>query len=235
MRFRLADRSEPFDDARAASLRALESRAGLRRGSRRARPGARQRRAGTGSRGGLRACDQRSTSGCSTRTTYYARFLVTQGDHAEPSATTRLHSQYIRTTTSRSRWRSRSNRRSADRAGEQRAIERSWAAIERRLAIDPDDLSRLRSRLRRAGNARAEWTSRAASASGPWRCARTIRRLTYNAACTAALSGEPEAALDLLERAIALGWSNAQWLMNDDDLVPLHDHPRFKQILAALA
>ena len=55
-----------------------------------------------------------------------------------------------------------------------------------------------------------------------------------NAACTAALSGQHEAALDLLERAIALGWSNARWLMNDDDLVPLHDHPRFKQIVAGL-
>ena len=29
----------------------------------------------------------------------------------------------------------------------------------------------------------------------------------YNAACTAALSGEHEAGLDPLERAIALGWS----------------------------
>jgi len=49
------------------------------------------------------------------------------------------------------------------------------------------------------------------------------------------LSGDQETALDLLERAVALGWSNTRWLMNDNDLVPLHDHPRFKQIVADLA
>jgi hypothetical protein len=48
------------------------------------------------------------------------------------------------------------------------------------------------------------------------------------------LSGDHEAALDLLERAVTLGWSNARWIMNDNDLVPLHDHPRFRQIVARL-
>ena len=56
----------------------------------------------------------------------------------------------------------------------------------------------------------------------------------YNAACTAMLSGDHDVALDLLERAVTLGWSNARWLMNDNDLAPLHDHPRFKQLLARL-
>jgi adenylate cyclase len=121
-----------------------------------------------------------------------------------------------------------------DRAGEQRAIERSWAAIERRLAIDPDDSaaydhgSGVLAMIGRKDESRR--FSERAVALRP-----DDPQTHYNAACTAALSGELEAALDLLERAIALGWSNAQWLMNDDDLVPLHDHPRFKQIVAELA
>jgi tetratricopeptide (TPR) repeat protein len=54
----------------------------------------------------------------------------------------------------------------------------------------------------------------------------------YNAACGAALAGEYEVALDYLERAIDLGLANGQWIMNDNDLVPL-PHPRFIAIWRA--
>jgi hypothetical protein len=42
-------------------------------------------------------------------------------------------------------------------------------------------------------------------------------------------------ALDPLERAIALGRPKSTWLLNDNDFAPLHEHPRFKQIVARLA
>ena len=57
----------------------------------------------------------------------------------------------------------------------------------------------------------------------------------YNAACTAALSGDHESALDLLERAVSLGWSNRQWLLNDNDFASMREHPRFQQLLTRLA
>lgn len=50
----------------------------------------------------------------------------------------------------------------------------------------------------------------------------------------AALAGDYETALDWLQRAVDLRPSNARWIMNDNDLVPLHDHPRFRQLVARL-
>lgn len=33
-------------------------------------------------------------------------------------------------------------------------------------------------------------------------------------------------------RAVELGFRNTRWIMNDHDFAPLHDHPRFKEIMA---
>ena len=90
MRFRLADRSVPFDDARDASLRASSSRR-ARRGSRRARPGARQRRAVPEAAAAFEhaiALDPRLFDAHY----YYARFLVRRAIMPAPSVTTRPHS-----------------------------------------------------------------------------------------------------------------------------------------------
>jgi adenylate cyclase len=120
-----------------------------------------------------------------------------------------------------------------DRAGELHALERSWNAIERRLAIDPDDSAAydhgatVLSLLGRADDAR-RFRERALAL-------RPDDPMThYNAACGAALAGDYETALDWLQRAVDLGLSNARWIMNDNDLVPLHDHPRFRQLVARL-
>ena len=232
MRFRLADRSEPFDDARDASLRALELAPGLA--------------VAHVARAQVLASDAQVPEAAAAfehaialdarlfdAHYYYARFLVTQGDHARAVrhyeiAFALRPDDYLPITMAIQEYRAL-----GDRVGEQRAIERSWAAIERRLAIDPDDSaaydhgSGVLAMLGRKDESRR--FSERAVALRP-----DDPQTHYNAACTAALSGELEAALDMLERAIALGWSNAQWLMNDDDLVPLHDHPRFKQIVAEL-
>jgi adenylate cyclase len=56
----------------------------------------------------------------------------------------------------------------------------------------------------------------------------------YNAACCAALAKNYERSLDLLERAVELGYGNVDWLLNDNDLVPLHGEPRFRALVERL-
>jgi len=56
----------------------------------------------------------------------------------------------------------------------------------------------------------------------------------YNIACLFAISGEPERALDLLERAVELGWARAEWLRADPDFTSVHDNPRYKALLERL-
>jgi adenylate cyclase len=53
----------------------------------------------------------------------------------------------------------------------------------------------------------------------------------YNAACFHSLAGEPEPALDLLERALAKGGGFPDWLRHDTDFDPLREHPRFQALL----
>jgi adenylate cyclase len=58
----------------------------------------------------------------------------------------------------------------------------------------------------------------------------------YNAACTWAQLGDPEQALDALERWLPkAGVEKGMWLVNDCDFDPLRDDPRFQKILAAVA
>jgi adenylate cyclase len=54
----------------------------------------------------------------------------------------------------------------------------------------------------------------------------------YNAACFHALAGEPDRALDLLDRAIATGQGFRDWIEHDHDLASLRGLPRFQQIMA---
>jgi adenylate cyclase len=53
-------------------------------------------------------------------------------------------------------------------------------------------------------------------------------------ACAAMLGEDTEQALDLLERAVANGQGDREWLMQDNDLKPLHGHPRFEQLVARM-
>ena len=57
----------------------------------------------------------------------------------------------------------------------------------------------------------------------------------YNAACFYSLAGEPERAIDLLERAFGLGGGNRDWFEHDSDLDPLRSHPRFQHMMERLA
>lgn len=58
--------------------------------------------------------------------------------------------------------------------------------------------------------------------------------INYNVACCFAQVGETDRALDCLDKAKHSGMVNAGWLRNDADLVSLHDHPRWAEILAEL-
>ena len=43
----------------------------------------------------------------------------------------------------------------------------------------------------------------------------------YNLACSLALTGQAEAAFAALEKAVALGYDDAEWMQDDDDFAPI--------------
>ena len=56
----------------------------------------------------------------------------------------------------------------------------------------------------------------------------------YNLACSLALSRRKAEALRSLERAIALGYHDYEWMQQDPDLEGLKNHPAFAGLLAKL-
>ena len=53
----------------------------------------------------------------------------------------------------------------------------------------------------------------------------------YNVACSYALLGETEEAMQCLERAILRGFGHKEWLEHDADLDVLRSDPRFQALL----
>jgi adenylate cyclase len=117
-----------------------------------------------------------------------------------------------------------------DEAGAKRAIDRAWAAIEQRLAVDPEDsgaydhganvlhlLGRLEESRRFGERALALRPDDGAT--------------HYNAGCRAALQGDVATAIALINRAVDLGYGHVDWLLNDNDLASLHGDPRFEQVV----
>lgn len=56
----------------------------------------------------------------------------------------------------------------------------------------------------------------------------------YNLACSLALLGQKESALDELERAFALGYRDTAHLLADEDLDGLRSEPRFRALVERL-
>ncbi|HVN74789.1 MAG TPA: protein kinase [Thermoanaerobaculaceae bacterium] len=73
-----------------------------------------------------------------------------------------------------------------------------------------------------------EWAARAL-AMGP-----DDDGILYNLTCTYAQAGEPERALDCLERAVRVGFSGRDWIEHDTDLDPIRGTARFNAILESL-
>ncbi len=57
----------------------------------------------------------------------------------------------------------------------------------------------------------------------------------YNVACFYAMQGDAERAIDLLEKAVELGWGDRAWIETDSDLQTLHDNARFQALLSGLS
>lgn len=56
----------------------------------------------------------------------------------------------------------------------------------------------------------------------------------YNLACSLSLTGQTAAAFEALDKAIALGYDDAEWMQQDDDFAPIRSDPRFARLLAQL-
>lgn len=106
----------------------------------------------------------------------------------------------------------------------------SLEVIERHVAMNPDDARALCF----GASAFAEQGQRDKALK--WAEAALDSRenephFLYNTGCTFAQLGETGRALDLLERAVDLGWGHRAWIEHDSDLASLHDNPRFQKLL----
>jgi adenylate cyclase len=111
---------------------------------------------------------------------------------------------------------------------------RSYALklMEERLELNPDD-------------PRA-WSLAATNYAGDGdreRAEEAIRRafaidedalIVYNAACTYALLGDEDKAMDSLEKAVKMGWKHKEWLSHDADFDFVRESKRFKHIVETI-
>jgi adenylate cyclase len=112
--------------------------------------------------------------------------------------------------------------------------EEAVASIERHLELNPDEAraySLGASVLIRLGEKERskQWTLQAMT------LAPNDPLVLYNAACNWALLGEPDHALDGLERAIEAGVAVADWIKHDPDFESLRSHERFQAIVKRIA
>ena len=115
------------------------------------------------------------------------------------------------------------------RAAARRALERA----EEHLELNPDDTRALNlgcaSLIETGDKHRAmQWAERSLAIDGD------NPDTLYNLACSFALMGEPDRALDCLERANLRGMSIAEWAENDSDLESLREEPRFQELMQSL-
>jgi adenylate cyclase len=120
-----------------------------------------------------------------------------------------------------------------DEAGARDAAKRAADGLLRQCALEPDNVRAhylapsVLHQVGRVAEARAMAERALALGGDEW-------STLYNLACYHAHAGEPETALDLLERALASGGGDPEWFRHDPDLVSLHGHPRFEALLAGI-
>jgi TolB-like protein/Tfp pilus assembly protein PilF len=110
------------------------------------------------------------------------------------------------------------------------AAKRALKRAEEHLELYPDDTRALNlgcaSLIEQGDMKRAmQWADRSLSIDGD------NPDTLYNLACSFALMGESDRALDCLRRANLRGMAIAEWAENDSDLVSLHDDPRFQELM----
>lgn len=111
--------------------------------------------------------------------------------------------------------------------------QRAMAAIDRQLAIDPQD-----GRALQLGTVQA---ARLGMRERTYELARRVLQVRpdafstfYNVACAHAVLGDFDEALDLLDRAVRHGRGNLEWIEQDPDFDSLRSDPRFNEIVNRL-
>jgi TolB-like protein/tetratricopeptide (TPR) repeat protein/tRNA A-37 threonylcarbamoyl transferase component Bud32 len=120
------------------------------------------------------------------------------------------------------------------RAEALRAYASALEVCERHVALNPDDARSLTmggvARARTGDHPGAvEWVERALMAEP------RDAVVLYAAACTLAVLGLGERAIEVFGRAIDEGFGNRQWIEEDPDFDSIRDDPRFRAILRRLA
>lgn len=115
----------------------------------------------------------------------------------------------------------------------QRADADCLELIQRHVLLNPDDARALSFgaySLAEAGNPEqaVEWAELALQTRD------NEPHYLYNAACVYTVLGNADRAIELLERAVELGWGDRAWIENDADLASLRDDPRFIALLARM-
>lgn len=109
--------------------------------------------------------------------------------------------------------------------------QRMVKAAERAIMLNPGDSRALylgAINLERIGEHEraAEWADRALhlDPSHPV--------MLYNLACFHSVAGRTDAALELVEKALELGFLHREWYLTDSDLENVRTHPRFNELMA---
>ena len=117
-----------------------------------------------------------------------------------------------------------------DQEGERSCLQRSAAAIERHLDLNPSDVRALGH-----GAGVMALLGRSDEMQQMIDRALALRPNDYGnlatLACAAMLGRDADQALDLLDRAVATGHGDREWIMEDNDLKPLRGHPRFEALV----
>ncbi len=110
---------------------------------------------------------------------------------------------------------------------------RSLEVIEKHLDLNPDDARALylgSGALIGIGETEQglEWAARAVEIDP------NDAAVLYNVACTYSNAERLDEAIDYLERAVAVGFASKDWIVNDGDLEPLREHPRYLTLLDSM-
>lgn len=115
------------------------------------------------------------------------------------------------------------------RAAARRALKR----VEEQLELNPDDTRALNlgcaALIEQGDKTRAmQWAERSLAIDGD------NPDTLYNLACSYALMGESDRAVECLQRANLRGMSIAEWAENDSDLDSLRSDPRFRELMQSI-